>query len=239
MTNEVVTVSANHGYVFSSGGSFEIAQRMATALSKSDLVPTQYKGNMPNCLLALEMSQRMQASPLMVMQNLHIIHGRPSFGSAFLTASLNSTGRFSPLRYVVEGEGDDKSCYAWATDKTGEVLKGPKVSMKMARAEGWIDKNGSKWKTMPELMMHYRAAAFFVRTYAPEVTMGMPTREEIEDTGGEIIDVTPTTSNLATAEELTKEFVEQPAIQAEVVAPAPTEEQKIPTFARKKETANV
>jgi len=51
----------------------------------------------------------------------------------------------------------------------------------MAKAEGWVDKSGSKWKTMPELMMRYRAAAFFGRLYAPEITMGMHSVEEIVD----------------------------------------------------------
>jgi hypothetical protein len=34
---------------------------------------------------------------------------------------------------------------------------------------------------MPELMMRYRAAAFFGRLYAPEITMGMHTTEEVID----------------------------------------------------------
>jgi hypothetical protein len=51
----------------------------------------------------------------------------------------------------------------------------------MANAEGWVSKAGSKWKTMPELMMRYRAAAFFGRLYAPEITMGMHSVEEVVD----------------------------------------------------------
>ena len=54
----------------------------------------------------------------------------------------------------------------------------------MAKAEGWLTKTGSKWQTMPELMLKYRAAAFFGRLYAPEVLMGMQTAEEV-------IDITP------------------------------------------------
>jgi hypothetical protein len=44
-----------------------------------------------------------------------------------------------------------------------------------------VSKAGSKWKTMPELMMRYRAAAFFGRLYAPEITMGMHSVEEVVD----------------------------------------------------------
>ena len=176
-TTELTTTEQLTGQVFAPA-QFEHAQRIAKVLSSSDLVPTTYKNNVANTLVALEMANRMGASPLMVMQNLHIIHGRPSWGSSFIIASLNSCGRFSTLRF----QGDANKCKAVATDKqTGEVLEGPTVSLEMAKAEGWLTKTGSKWITMPELMLKYRAAAFFGRLYAPEVLMGMQTTEEIVD----------------------------------------------------------
>jgi hypothetical protein len=168
---------------FSSAASFESAQRMALALVSSNIVPEQYRGkdNIGNAIVALEMAQRIGASPLAVMQNLNIIHGRPSWSSTFIIAALNSCGRFAPVRFEVTGEGDDRSCIAWTTDKTGERLEGPPASIAMAKAEGWFAKNGSKWKTMPELMLRYRAAAFFGRLYAPDVLNGMHATEEVED----------------------------------------------------------
>ena len=57
-------------------------------------------------------------------------------------------------------------------------------SIAMAKKEGWFNKTGSKWQTMPQLMLHYRAAAFFQRTYAPEISMGLMTSEEIQDIDG-------------------------------------------------------
>jgi hypothetical protein len=53
--------------------------------------------------------------------------------------------------------------------------------MKMAKDEGWYGKNGSKWQTMPELMMKYRASAFFMRTECASLAMGFLTAEENED----------------------------------------------------------
>lgn len=159
--------------------SFETAQRQAKALSASDLVPAQYKNNVANTLVALEIANRIGASPLMVMQNLHIIHGRPSWSSTFVIAAINGSGKFTALRFV----GDlNKGIKAVATEKaTGEPIEGPVVTMEMAKAEGWLNKAGSKWQTMPELMMRYRAAAFFGRLYAPEITMGMHSAEEVID----------------------------------------------------------
>ena len=163
---------------------FEHSMRVAKALSVSDLVPAQYKGNISNCLIALDVARRVGASELMVMQNLYIVHGKPAWSSQFLIATLNACRKFSPLRY----EEDDKNggrCRGVAIDlSTGERLEGVWVTMEMAAAEKWIDKAGSKWKTMPQLMMRYRAAAFFTRQFAPEVSMGIMTSEEV-------IDITP------------------------------------------------
>lgn len=169
---------------FSNRATFEHAQRVASMLSKSDLVPAAYKGNVQNTMIALEMANRIGASPLQVMQNLYIVQGKPSWSSSFIVAAINACGKFSPLRYQVEGSEKDNTltCLAWAYDKaTGEKLEGPMITMEMAAAEGWLGKSGSKWKSMPTLMIRYRAAAFFGRLYAPEILMGMHTVEENTD----------------------------------------------------------
>ncbi len=180
--------------VFASQSNFESAQRMAQALAASTIVPVQFQNNVANCLIALEMANRIGASPLLVMQNLYVVYGNVGWSSKFLIAALNTCGRFSPLRYEHQNEGDmdNWQCRAWAIDKTtGAPLHGAWVSLKMAKDEGWYSKTGSKWKTMPELMLQYRAAAFFQRAYAPEVSMGMRTVEEYEDIGYNYEDVTP------------------------------------------------
>lgn len=167
--------------VFADKQVFEHSQRVAKMMTTSSLVPKEYQNNIPNIMIALEMANRIGASPLMVMQNLNIIQGRPSWSSQFIISALNSCRRFSPLRFKMDGEGDDYGCTAWAKDSSGEILEGPKVTWKMATAEGWTTKGGSKWKTMPELMFRYRAAAFFGRLYAPDVLMGMGTSDEADD----------------------------------------------------------
>lgn len=170
--------------VFANTGSFENATRMAQALAKSEIVPKTYQGNVANTLVALEMANRMGVSPLMVMQNLDIIHGRPAFNSKFTVAMINATGKYTPIRYKFHGTGDARTCIAYAKElATGEILEGPPVSIGMAKKEGWYGKNGSKWPTMPDLMLSYRAAAFWSRLFEPGVTMGMHTTEEIEDIG--------------------------------------------------------
>lgn len=164
---------------------FELAQRAAKALSQSSLVPKDFQGNLPNCMIALELAQRIGASPLMVMQHLYIVHGRPAWSAVFMIASFNQCGRFSAIRYEWSGtEGkDDWGCRAWAAEKgSSEKIQGPLITIALAKKEGWYDKAGSKWKTIPQLMLMYRAASWLVRTHAPEISMGLQTAEEVSDT---------------------------------------------------------
>ena len=169
---------------FSSDAALDGAMRAAKALASSSIVPKEFQGanNIGNVLIALELSQRLGVTPMAVMQGLHVIHGKPSFSSQFMISIINSCGRFSPLRFDVSGEGDQRQCIAYANDlETGERIDGPPVSIAMAKAEGWFQKNGSKWKTMPELMLRYRAATFFARLYAPDLIAGFMTSEELAD----------------------------------------------------------
>jgi hypothetical protein len=203
---------------FGSAQSFELMQRVAKMLSCSTLVPTSYrafdekKGTdnpsaLPNCIVALNMSQRMGADPLMVMQNLYIVEGRPSWSSQWIIAAINGCGRFSPLRFDLTPLGEKEveyevtkwvdrqktttkhkavvqniECIAWAIEKgTGERLDSPRVSIEMAVKEGWYGKSGSKWQTMPEMMLRYRTASFFGKLYAPELLMGLQSYEEGQD----------------------------------------------------------
>lgn len=161
--------------------------KFAKMYSRSTMVPQNYQGNEANCFIALELAARMNVSPVMVMQNLYIVHGKPSWSGQACVALINGCGLFGPLEFVAVGDvgAPGYGCYAKATRlSTGNVIKGPTVTMQMAADEGWLNKSGSKWKTMPELMIRYRAAAFFARTECPNVLMGYYTVDEIEDIHG-------------------------------------------------------
>ena len=213
---------------------FNDAMNAAQVLANSTLVPKDYRftyevkkgygyeattewvnnqNAAANCLIALNMANRMGYDPLMIMQNLHIIEGRPAWSSQFIIAAINACGKFSPLRFEIMNHGmtdveyietywenkkkqtrqiktqiENVSCVAWAIEKaTGERIESAKIDMVMAVKEGWYQKNGSKWQTMPDQMLRYRAAAFFGRIYAPEILMGIYSADEVRD----FVDVTP------------------------------------------------
>lgn len=225
--NALATVSDQSAAItmgFGSASSFELMQRAARLLAASTLVPAQYRqfnekkrgseidiienpSAIANCVVALNMAQRMRADPLMVMQNLYVVEGRPSWSSQWIIAAINGCGRFSPLRFELTDLGEKEveysvtewvdrqrvnkklkttirnwQCVAWAIElATGDRVDSPKVSMEMAVKEGWYGKSGSKWQTMEEVMLRYRTASFFGKLYAPELLMGMQSVEEAQD----------------------------------------------------------
>lgn len=242
VTNVPMGVTAG----FQSADGFALLQRMANMFVSSTLVPEQFRGqnNFGNCVIALNMAQRLGADPLMVMQNLYVVYGTPSWSSKFMIAMFNQCGRYESIRYEETGKKgtDTQGVIAWAKEKsTGEILKGPEVTIKTAKDEGWYGKNGSKWKTMPEQMLRYRAAAWFIRTTAPELSMGLQTVDEVKDT----IDVTPqTVMQEPLAEEIrrnanSEELAPQLAVPQDVKPPvqtieAPADVQEVTSAPRKK-----
>lgn len=162
---------------------FETSQRMAKLLVSSDVIPQSYKGKIADCVIAIDMANRMGVSPLVIMQNSQIVSGNFSWKGTACKAMIDGCGKYKESHYVEVGErnSDSWGYYLSATDKHGNTIVGPTVDIAMAKAEGWYNRNGSKWRTMPELMLKYRAAAFFFRTECASLAMGFLTTEEQED----------------------------------------------------------
>lgn len=229
--------------IFGTSDNFIMAMQMAKALSSSTIVPSTFQKNDANCLIAIEQAQRLKVSPLMVMQNLYVIQGRPSWSSKFLIAAINNSGKFDmELQFdeTKDKNGKPFSCTAW-TMKNGRRVEGMEVNMDMAKDEGWLGKNGSKWKTMPQLMLRYRAASFFSSLNCPELTMGLYTREEMQDNDFKEypmenlqeqvkrdIAENANSEDFIVADAEAKE-VESAAVEAEVVGPAENDE-NLPDF---------
>ena len=155
---------------------------MAEKLSKSTIIPETFKGKPENIVIAIGLSQKMNLDPFTIMQNLNIIKGKTSWSGSFCRTLIERSGKYYGLKLVFTGQKgtDSYGCYMEAKDKeTDEIIKGPEVTIAMAKAERWT--SNSKWTTMPELMLSYRATAFFARVYTPESLNGIQTTEEIED----------------------------------------------------------
>ena len=159
---------------------------MAQTLSKSEIIPQSYKGKPADCLIAIDIANRLGLSPAIVMQNSQCVRGTFTWKGSACKAMIDGCGRYQKTRYVYVGEEgkDSYGCYLEAIDNDGEIIKGVPVTIAMAKKEGWYNKDGSKWQTMSDLMLKYRAAAFFMRTECASIAMGFLTKEEVEDIYG-------------------------------------------------------
>ena len=161
---------------------FDQLLRAANMLSQTSIIPATYQGKPQDCFVALEMATRMGVSPLVVMQNMYVVKGKPAWAGQACTMFINSCGKFTQVKHVYTGEKgtDSRGCYVTATRiSDGVQVNGVEVTIAMAKAEGWT--SNTKWRNMPELMLAYRASAFFARVHCPEALMGVQLADEIYD----------------------------------------------------------
>jgi hypothetical protein len=171
--------------------------RVARCFSMSGLVPAHFQGKPEACMIALMYAQQLGEHPMLLFQELGVIHGRPITSARFAISRANRSGLLQgPITWVSTGQGDALTVTASATlRETGEVLT-VAVSMREAVADGWT--RNTKYQSIPEQMLRWRAATRLINLYMPEVLFGLGVREEMEvrpvtireqpaDSGGNVV----------------------------------------------------
>lgn len=163
---------------FANGEQFQMAMQAAEMLATSSMVPTTYQNNPGSCFIALNTALRLRMDPLMIMQNLYVVQGCPSWSGQFAIALVNICPKFELTWFEFRnGQDFQAGVRMCAQLKTGQQVYGTWITPEMVKAEKW----GNKWQTMPEQMYQYRAAAFFARTNCPEALLGLRVEGEAED----------------------------------------------------------
>lgn len=181
--NQLATITDNlpaSGDVYANPAAFEHMQRVAKVFAASELVPAHLRNKHADCIIAIELARQMGEHPLMVMQNIYFVSGRAGWSTQYMISRANRAGVLKGrITWKTTGTGKDMSVTASAVlAETGEEISST-ASMAMAEAEGWT--KNSKYKSMPEHMLRWRSATMLIRLYCPEVMMGMPAREELDD----------------------------------------------------------
>lgn len=182
--NEIITYEQTQVLpsVYSDVDLYQQFYKMAEGLSKTDLVPDNYKNKPENCLIAIDTARQIGAkNPLFVMQNLYIVKGKPSWSGQYCSALVYTNFKNVKVNRMGNADSGLQGIYITATNKNGENCRGSVVTLEMAQKEGWLNKDNSKWKTMPEQMLIYRAFAFFARAYCPDKLLGMHDEYEVQD----------------------------------------------------------
>ena len=165
LKNELTEVKQNSVSIYSDIGIYNQYFKIAECLARSEMIPQNYRNKPESVLLAIDVARQLQLSPLFIMQNLYVIAGKTSWSAQYSASVIRAN--FANVQVELQGENDNRGCRIIATDKNGNICKGTRVTIKMAKQEGWFSKTGSKWQTMPEQLLIYRAYSFFARAYCP------------------------------------------------------------------------
>ena len=171
LKNELTEVKQNSVSIYSDIGIYNQYFKIAECLARSEMIPQNYRNKPESVLLAIDVARQLQLSPLFIMQNLYVIAGKTSWAAQYSASVIRAN--FANVQVELQGENDNRGCRIIATDKNGNICKGTRVTIKMAKQEGWFSKTGSKWQTMPEQLLIYRAYSFFARAYCPDRLLGI------------------------------------------------------------------
>lgn len=161
------------------GAAFEHLWRVAKAFSMSGMVPAHFQGKPESCMVALMYAQQLGEHPMVMFQEVTVINGRPGTSARFAIARANKSGLLAgPITWKARGQGESLEVQASAVlAGTGEEIAAT-VSMREAVADGWT--RNSKYKSIPEQMLRWRAATRLINLYLPEVLFGLGVKDEIE-----------------------------------------------------------
>jgi hypothetical protein len=213
--------------------------------------PIENPSGIANTMVALNMAARLNTDVLMLMQSLVVVEGRNSWSAQWVIAQIEASPKYTGLRWTVVNKGPKKISYtenewidgvkqvaikevtldniewtAWTTRASDSEPIRSVVDMEMAVKEGWYQRKGSKWQTIPDQMGKYRSATFLGRLTVPDRLLGLGTEEEIRDT----IDVHPDGSFTDPLQPAAKPS-KRPAAAPVAKDPAPAEEAQPATAA--------
>ena len=151
----------------------------AKALATSNLLPQAYQKQPANILVAIEYGEALGLAPMVAIQQISVIQGKPTMSAQLMGALVRQAGH--RLRIAVDEK--TKSVVAELTRSDDPDFTFRSVwSMDRAQAAGLSGKGGS-WKTYPLAMLKARAITEVCRDGCPEVLAGVAyTPEELEPT---------------------------------------------------------
>lgn len=144
------------------------------AARAAGIIPATVKGD--DAAIGIALKARELGVPIMAAYaSIHVINGRPTCSAQLMLACAR---RHVPdLLYEVES-GPDK-CEGRMSANGGKTWFRLAWTWKMAQDAGLTGKDN--WKKFPATMLRWRVIADLVRLAVPEATLGVYTRDEVED----------------------------------------------------------
>lgn len=168
------------GDILYDSDALEHSIRLAERLARSQLLPERFRNKPDDVLFGIMMARKMGEDLATVMSAIHFVNGKPGWAGPFLIARANASGVLvGQLDFETTGSGEDLAVTCSAVLRSSGKRVSRTVSLRMAREDGWT--KNAKYRSMPEQMLTYRSAAFFVRTFCPGIIYGLRPVDELED----------------------------------------------------------
>lgn len=173
---------------------FAEAIAFAEYISKSDLVPADYRGKPANCFVAMQHGKELGISPMQALQGIANINGRPGVFGDLQLAIVQAHRDYESHKEWIEGEGD-KMVAHFQIKRRGHELHKETFSVADAKTAGLWDSrptisvrggqgtmaNPSPWFRYPKRMLKFRARSFGLRDTFADALKGMKSAEELGD----------------------------------------------------------
>jgi len=139
---------------------------LAKAFADSKMVPEQFKKSVGDCYIAINLASRYRMDPWTLMQEMHIVQGKP-FMSGKLSAAILNHSLADPLRPEYSGDGDEREIVLTGRPEGEEKPLSVKLKVKDAKTAN------EQWKKNPDQMLMYAGARMWGRRYTPDILLGI------------------------------------------------------------------
>ncbi len=165
---------------------------MAKYFAQSDLMPGGLKSP-AQVLVALQMGHELGLAPMIALNNIAVINGRPSLSSAIMEAIARNHKDFVGIKITPSGEGKERACEVVIRRRVGENIESFTgfYNLAMATEAGLYPGKKDNWDKYPERMLKARASGYASRDAFPDALAGMVSYDEAEEIPKEPRDVTP------------------------------------------------
>ena len=170
---------SNELAVTADGATLHTKMEYAKALAASSLLPQSYAKQPANVLVAIEYGEALGLAPMVAIQQIAVIQGKPTMSAQLMGALVRQAGH----RLRVSVDESSKAVIAELTRSDDPDFTFQSVwDMGRAQTAGLTGKGGS-WKNFPLAMLKARAITEVCRDGCPEVLAGVAyTPDELEPT---------------------------------------------------------
>lgn len=152
------------------------AMELAKLMAAGNFVPPHLRGRAGDCLAVVMQATRWAMDPFAVANKTYFVNDRMAYESQLVNAVINSAnvldGRLHP---VWSGSGNEL-----AVTVTGKLKDDPEPKSRRVEIKSITTRNSPLWKQDPDQQLAYFAMRAWVRLHAPEVLLGVYTKDEIE-----------------------------------------------------------